>query len=85
MFSCLKMVNKSSYLISTQTETQFLSGSLFSSRVLELLRCEHFGENGLCDTAGIYFRCGIFPLTAGKPVCCQTLQSMIRSELWRKL
>lgn len=65
--------------------TQFLSGSLFSFRVLELLRCEHFGEDGLRDTAGIYFRDDIFPLTVGKPVCCQTLHSVIRTGLWRKL
>lgn len=59
--------------------TQFLSGSLFSFRFLELLRREHFGEDGLRDTAGIYFRDDIFPLTVGKPVCCQTLHSVIRT------
>lgn len=41
--------------------------------------CEYFGDDGLCDTAGIYFRDNIFPLTVGKPVCCQTLHSLIRT------
>jgi len=83
MFACLsskhtrmfeKKRHKNSYLTSPPN-TQFLSGSLFSTRVLELHRCEHFGEDGLRDTTGLYFRGSIFPLAVGKPVLCQTVWS----------
>lgn len=40
-----------------------LSGSLFSFCDWELLLGEHFGEDGLRDTAGVYFRDDIFPLS----------------------
>lgn len=54
-----KMIHKRSYLISAETPPR-LGGSLFSSRVWELLLGEHFGEDGLRDTAAIYFRDDIF-------------------------
>lgn len=58
----------------------FLSGILLSVfRILDLLRCEHFGEDGPGDIAGIYFRGDVFPLTVGMPVGCQTLHSVICS------
>ena len=63
--------------------TQLLSGSLFSARVLELHRCEHFGEDGFCDTAGIYFRGSIFPPSAGEASWLSDPRlAVIRSGLW---
>lgn len=100
MFTCLtskqkprfflkkKKIHKGSYLISPPNAAH-RGGSLFSFRDRELLLGEHFwGEDGLRDTAGIYFRDDIFPLSLslsqwGESVCCQTLHSEINKGIWR--